>query len=111
MTKHLDWIREKFKGLKVALKLQAKEYERRLTALNGEADRLHKMQEQYIPREVFDRTVESMNQKFDRVVDELKEKIDVLTLWKTKQEGKSQLIQYIPWILTAISIIILYTKK
>lgn len=102
MKKSFTWIffEEKFKALQKALKLQAKEYERRLTALNGEADRLHKMQEQYVPREVF-----------DRVVDELRKELRVLSEWKTKQEGKSQLLQYIPWLLTALSIALIYSKR
>jgi predicted RNase H-like nuclease (RuvC/YqgF family) len=107
------WIyfKQKFKALREALKLQAKEYERRLEGLNHEADQLKNMQSTYTSKEVFDRTMDAMNQRFERVVNELKEKIEILNLWKTKQEGKSQLIQYIPWLLTAISIIILYTKK
>lgn len=111
MTKHLDWIKEKFKGLKIALKLQAKEYKRRLTGLNHEAEQLKNMQQTYIPRELFDRTVDGIHQKLDRIENELKEKIDILTLWKTKQEGKSQLIQYIPWILTIVFGILMWYKK
>jgi cell fate (sporulation/competence/biofilm development) regulator YmcA (YheA/YmcA/DUF963 family) len=102
MKKSFTWIffEEKFKALQKALKLQAGKYEERLTALNGEADRLHKMQEQYVPREVFDRTI-----------DELRKELRLLSEWKTKQEGKSQLLQYIPWALTVISIALLYSKK
>lgn len=102
MRKTFTWIffEEKLKALEKALELQAKEYERRLTALNGEADRLHKMQEQYVPREVF-----------ERMIDELRKELRMLSEWKTKQEGKSQLLQYIPWLLTAISIILIYSRK
>lgn len=102
MKKSFTWIffNEKFNALEKALKLQAKEYARRLTDLNGEADRLHKMQEQYVPREVF-----------DRVIDDIRKELKILSEWKTKQEGKSQLLQYIPWLLTATSLILLYTKK
>jgi len=102
MKKSFTWIffDEKFNALEKALELQAKEYERRLTALNGEADRLHKMQEQYVPREVF-----------ERMLDELRKELKSLSEWKTKQEGKSQLTQYIPWVLAAISIALMYAKK
>jgi len=37
-----------------ALKLQAAEYERRLAALNHEADQLRRMQATYLPREVYE---------------------------------------------------------
>lgn len=102
MKKSFTWIffEEKLNALKKALKLQAKEYARRLTDLNGEADRLHKMQEQYVPREVF-----------DRVIDDIRKELRILSEWKTKQEGKSQLLQYIPWLLTAISIVLIYIRK
>lgn len=102
MKKSFTWIffEEKLRALQKALKLQAKEYARRLTDLNGEAGRLHKMQEQYIPREVF-----------DRVIDDIRKELRILSEWKTKQEGKSQLTQYIPWILAIISMIIMYWKK
>lgn len=102
MRKTFTWIffEEKLKALEKALELQAKEYERRLEGLNGEAGRLHKMQEQYVPREVF-----------ERMIDELRKELRTLSEWKTKQEGKSQLTQYIPWLLAAISIILMYTKR
>lgn len=91
---------EKFRAHDKELKLQAKEYKRRLADLNHEAEQLKDMQATYTPREIFDRTV-----------DDLKEKIDILILWKTKQEGKSQLIQYIPWILSIIFAILAWYKK
>jgi len=37
-----------------ARRLQAIEYERRLSSLNGEAGKLHQMQATYVPREVFE---------------------------------------------------------
>lgn len=94
------WVIEKFKGLNVALKLQAKEYERRLNSLNGEAGQLKQMQATYTPRETFERTLE-----------QLRKDIESLMVWKIKQEGKSQLLQYIPWLLTLISLWLLYTKR
>lgn len=91
---------EKFKSRDKQLKLQAREYERRLEMLNHEADQLKNMQATYTPREVFDRTV-----------DELRKEIKQVNDWKTKQEGKSQLIQYIPWILSIVFGILAYYKK
>jgi len=102
MKKSFTWIyfEEKFEALRKALKLQAKEYERRLEDLNGEAGRLKQMKAELTPREVFDNTVAEINKK-----------LDIINDWKIKQEGKSQLTVYIPWILALISIIIMYTKK
>lgn len=102
MRKTFTWIffEEKLKSLEKALELQAKEYERRLDELNGEAGRLHKMQEMYVLREVFERTI-----------DELRKELRILSEWKTKQEGRYQLTQYIPWILTAISIFLMYNRE
>jgi hypothetical protein len=106
MKKSFTWIyfEEKFKALQKALKLQAAKYEDRLSVLNGEAGRLTRIQEQYIPREVF-----------DRVIDDIRKELKLLSEWKTKQEGKSQLLQYIPWVLTAVSlavsIVMMYNKK
>jgi hypothetical protein len=45
---------EKFAALEKALLLQAGEYERRLGLLNGEADRLRRMQETYVSRELYE---------------------------------------------------------
>lgn len=129
MKNYLDWIKEKFKSVNQKfkareneLKLQAKEYERRLEGLNHEAERLKDMQKTYITRELFDRTmdlvgqrnekeVNALRERIERDANALRERIDGLNSWKTKQEGKAQLMQYIPWILTAISIILLYTKR
>lgn len=91
---------EKFRARDNQLKLQAKEYERRLEMLNHEADQLKEMQSRYTPREVFDRTV-----------DEIRKEIKGISDWKTKQEGVSQLKQFIPWILMALSIYLIYSKK
>ena len=102
MQKSFTWIyfNEKFKALEKALELQAKEYERRLEDLNGEAGRLKAMKQELTSREAF-----------DTAMMEVSKKLDILNDWKIKQEGKSQLLQYIPWILAAISIAIMYTKK
>lgn len=95
-----QFFTEKFKARDRQLKIQAKEYKRRLEALNHEAEQLKNMQATYTPREVF-----------DRMIDELRKEIKMFHDWKAKQEGISQLKQFIPWALTAISIYLLYTKK
>lgn len=82
------------------LQLQAKEYERRLNVLNGEGERIKEILKESIPREVFDRTVSALITR-----------IEAIEIYKTKQEGKSQLLQYIPWIIAAIAIAFDYLKK
>lgn len=52
-----------------ALALQAKEYERRLEALNGEAERLRTMQASYLPREVYDSERKEVNSKLQTLID------------------------------------------
>lgn len=102
---------EKFKSIAKALKLQAKEYKRRLKDLNGEAGRLREMQERYVPREVHDRTVQAMDEKYAARFKEQENKIADLNDYKTKQEGRSSWLQYIPWILAAISLGYAILKK
>ncbi len=70
---------EKFAGAADALKIQAKEYERRLDALNGEAAWLREIQSTYLPREIYE-----ANQK------EQDGKIDNLIFVNQKSEGKSE---------------------
>lgn len=60
------------------LKLQAKEYKRRLDALNGEAERLRSMQASYVPREVYAQFEMSTNKE-----------ITALREWKATQTGKT----------------------
>jgi hypothetical protein len=97
---HYDLLEEMILSRDKQLLIQATEYERRLTALNGEAGKLHAMQEQYISREVFERTVNS-----------LQDKIYILTTYKNAQEGKSDLTKYIPYIIAIGAIIFAYIKK
>lgn len=82
-----------------ALELQAKEYERRLDALNGEAGRLRLIQANYIPREVFDAAIK-----------ELDKKVEVLTAVNLKGEGKTSWEKYIPWLIMIGAIIFAYFK-
>ena len=83
-------LEEKVKSEKEQKTLQALEYERRLEFLNGEAERLRQMQAQYIPREVFDRTVA-----------ELRSLITPIARYVEGQKGKSQLKEWIPWVIAA----------
>lgn len=45
------------------LKLQAAEYERRLQALNHENERIVEILKQSIPREIFERTLNDLNNR------------------------------------------------
>ena len=79
-----------------ALILQSKELSRRLDALNGEAARLATMQRTYIPREVADTRICS-----------LEDKLDALESWKDRQEGKaSQSSVLIAYAISLIGIIL-----
>jgi hypothetical protein len=55
------------------------------------------MQQDYLPREVFDRTVTDMRKE-----------IEALTAAKLKAEGKSQWVQVVPWLLTLVSLVFMY---
>jgi hypothetical protein len=80
--------------------LQAKEYERRLEGLNGEAGRLRNMQQEYISREVFDREITSVRLRLSQSEAAL-----------IKAEGRHQLTQYIPYIIAVAAIAFDYFKK
>jgi len=105
------FFKEKFKSLSKALKLQAKEYKRRLKDLNGEAKKLRDIQAEYIPREVFDRVVGELNARLDRLSNQLGERFEPLEKFKDKTEGRSQLLQYVPWVIAIIAIVATWYKK
>jgi hypothetical protein len=120
MEKSLDILWEKVQAMQKAidlsaelaekkLTLQAAEYERRLDALNGEGNRIKDILKESIPREVFDRTMASNEQKNDTRAKELAAKIEILTAWQTAQQGsdsnKDKLSRWIPWIIAVIAII------
>ena len=120
MEKSLDILWEKVKGMQKAidlsaslneakLQLQAIEYERRLDKLNGEGDRIKEVLKESIPREVFDRTMSSNDQKNEARVKELSAKIDILTTWQTAQQGsvlgKDNLTKYIPWVIALLALL------
>lgn len=80
----IDDLEEKFdiaeKNRDNNLALQAKETERRLNALNGEAGRITKVLELSIPREVHERDINEIKSLHDRDIKEVKALIDVLNL-------------------------------
>lgn len=93
-------FKTKFEAMEKALQLQAKEYERRLSDLNGEAGRLRDMQATYVPREVF-----------DTVVKDLEKRIEILTAVNLKSEGVKGLAAIIPWIISIIGLFLMYYLK
>jgi len=118
----LEILNERLKAMNKALELQRPEYERRLDDLNHENERIKTVQKDSIPREVFDRTVASMNDKyesrvnetnnrFDRIVDDLRKDIKDLSDYKKQQEGKSKLTQYIPWLIAFAALLYDIFKK
>jgi DNA anti-recombination protein RmuC len=56
--------------------IQAKEYERRLEALNGEAGRLREMQQTYLQKETYETNIQTQNEKNDRAVGQVTERLE-----------------------------------
>jgi hypothetical protein len=95
-----DLLEEMIHSRDRELILQAEEYERRLEQLNNDNGRIQEILKLSIPREVFDRTIQALITR-----------IEALEIYKTKQEGKNQLTQYVPWIIAAAAILLDYFKK
>ena len=93
-------IRENNKAHQRALKLQTKEYKRRLKVLNGEGDRIKEILKESVPREVFDRSNSSLS-----------DKVQLNTNYNNAQEGKNQLTKWIPWVIAAAALIYTIYKK
>jgi len=101
------YVEEKFSSIKKieklreqSLKLQAKEYKRRLSDLNGEAGRLRSIQATYIPREVFENSLKTVSEKTEAAAKSLADKqqelinttITPMVLWQSKLQGKIAVI-------------------
>jgi len=54
LDKKVAILEERLESSKVALKLQAEDYQRRLDILNHEAEQLKEMQLKYLPRETYE---------------------------------------------------------
>ena len=95
------------KAVANALTLQAREYERRLDFLNGEAGRLREMQATYLPREVYDSKHELLEASLEQI------KIELNT-YKGKVAGLNQgwviLLGLIALVATVIGIIEVLSK-
>lgn len=92
-------VKERFRQIALALKLQAKEYKRRLKDLNGESGRIRNVLDHSIPREIHQLDIKRLD-----------DKIDILTTWKNKVEGKNQWQLYVPWVLTVAAIAVAIFK-
>jgi len=89
-------IELKFKAYDDALSLQAREYTRRLEALNGEAQKLTTMQASYVGREVYDAKIKEL----DTLTNELKISKEVLAA----KAGVPMVI--ISWVASVIGIVL-----
>ena len=73
---------ERFEAYQTSLSLQAKEYERRLNALNGEAERLRSMQMTYVTKELYELNHKELSNKIN-------DNKDLLTRISGKSQGIS----------------------
>ena len=71
-------IEERQRGLDKALKLQAAEYERRLVALNGEADRIRNILASSVTAEKFDDYVKAQRQALELALKAVTDQIAVV---------------------------------
>lgn len=96
-----------------ALELQHTETERRLTALNHEAEQLKSMQAKYIPREVYEANAKEVDNKMDAALKEVHGKIDVLTASKDFNTGRQTVITVFVSSLIAIivGIVIFFANR
>jgi len=73
-----------------ALRLQRKEYKRRLAELNHENQRILQAQDRSVTVDKFEGVANQLNQKIDATKDDLRKDILELKEFKQKQEGKGQ---------------------
>jgi hypothetical protein len=90
---------ERVRGIVKALKVQVIEIRRRLNELNGEGNRIKEILKESIPREVFDRTI-----------NDLRGRIEAIEKWQVREggfeRGKDKLVNYLPWVIAAVSFIV-----
>lgn len=96
LEKTIDCIERKdklrFKLSNRALKLQAREYERRLADLNHEADQLKNIQTKYVPRETYEAHIKEIDFKVESSIKELSTKMEVIKSFKDNMDGKLMII-------------------
>ena len=127
MSKQSKWYRryveEKFASIKKidnireqSLRLQAREYKRRLQDLNGEAQRLRDMQATYIPREVYENSLQSVLEKTeaaarsveDRQQELVDKTIQPMHTWQTKLQGKIAIIVIVGGAVWGVVVAIMF---
>jgi hypothetical protein len=121
LKEHILRLMAEYKeSVEMALKIRTDETERRLEFLNGEADRLRKMQETYVLKEAYDLQHENMRyescQRFDMLINRLDrtdKEIESLKLSRERLAGKAdqsslfatQIMAIIGIILAIISLV------
>lgn len=115
---HYDLLEEMIRERDQRLILQAKEYERRLESLNHENERIMEILKQSVPREVYDRGLESINSKIGIAIETLNSKIQINTDYinaaKGKGTGANAVIGYIfgaAGFLAALVAVFYYLSK
>lgn len=100
---------ERFTATTKALELQAREYERRLHDLNGEAARLRVIQETYIPREVYEVGHKELQRVSDARYEEILRSLSELKEFRANYQGRQSIISIV--ISFIVSLIIFYIGK
>lgn len=95
-----DLIIEMIRGRDERLAIQAVEYERRLQDLNHENQRIMEILKLSVPREVFERVTNAMN-----------DRTQLNTDYINNAKGRSLLERFIPWIISVAALIAMYFKK
>lgn len=114
-------VKEKFNSLSHALRLQAKEYSRRLKELNGEASRLKAMQEKYVPREMYDKTIDQVDERRETTANQLREvsetrykeilkSIADLNKWKDSVNGSIRVIIALAMLILSAFVYTIFHK-
>lgn len=94
LDKDLQWVvklfEEKFCQRDENLKMQAKEYERRLNELNNENGRVKMAQERSVSADKFEGAISQLHSRLDQTTNEFRKELLSLSDFKQKQEGRGQ---------------------
>ena|SRR6185369_6150794 len=91
-------IRKSLKERDIALKLQRKEYKRRLAALNHEAEQLKSMQSTYVRQETYDIN----NENIKKAIREQSDEIRKLSDWQSNFQGRFYIVGLIWPVIAAV---------
>lgn len=81
-------VHERLAAITEARILQAREYERRLENLNGEAERLRQIQASYLPREVWEQALLEIKKEFA----DLKSELGTIKSYKDNATGRQAIL-------------------